>query len=183
MGELIFSEEPFWVFNKKTEITLLIKEHYKKINKLMNLSPVTKHVHIDASNISEYMDVIMDKIDNNCFAISLEENGLLYMGSFFNHSCDPNVIYYYLNGKMHFVAYKNVKVGEELCISYTEFSRTTDYIQRGKKLKNWNFSCRCQKCKDEILQSINNCIGSYRRLYDDTTVVDFVPKIYELFLS
>lgn len=76
-----------------------------------------------------------------------EKGVMLKEGSIFNHSCDPNCIYYYDDStdKMVFKTCKNIKSGEELCISYVDPSQRTETRQMDLEL-TYGFLCRCSLC-------------------------------------
>ena len=79
-----------------------------------------------------------------------------------NHSCDPNVVVLYRSHHhhqdwssssreplvLHSVAIRDIAVGEELCISYIDTSRSVE--ERQQELRdNYGFHCRCRKCVAE----------------------------------
>jgi hypothetical protein len=53
-----------------------------------------------------------------CHDKELHGGGLLPFGSFFNHSCDPNVGYCFVDGNFVFVVLKPIGKGEQLFVSY-----------------------------------------------------------------
>ncbi|AET38113.1 Set6p Ecym_2380 [Eremothecium cymbalariae DBVPG len=79
---------------------------------------------------------------------------MLPEGSFFNHSCAPNLSKKRIGNVMNFVLNKDVKMGDELCIDYKGILDLPIH-QRRKILKtNWFFECQCSRCSLE-LQSIH----------------------------
>eukprot|EP00026_Physarum_polycephalum_P003924 Phypoly_transcript_03941.p1 GENE.Phypoly_transcript_03941~~Phypoly_transcript_03941.p1 ORF type:complete len:438 (+),score=59.35 Phypoly_transcript_03941:819-2132(+) len=72
---------------------------------------------------------------------------LFILGSFFNHSCEPNCEWKVQAGthKVNFVASKKIKKGEEICISYID--HTLPKSERLKLLRDkYRFDCCCPKC-------------------------------------
>ena len=69
--------------------------------------------------------------------------------SYFNHSCDPNVSKVRQGRTVLFVTSRNVRVGEELCISYGHTERPLE--ERRNELKRWwGFVCDCPRCLHEL---------------------------------
>ncbi|QBM90564.1 hypothetical protein METSCH_F01450 [Metschnikowia aff. pulcherrima] len=72
--------------------------------------------------------------------------------SHLNHNCDPNT-----SVETSFKKYEGLKVyaardirgGEELTTTYVNPSHTVQQRQRELRV-NWGFSCKCQKCKDDL---------------------------------
>lgn len=93
-----------------------------------------------------------EKYNRNVFCFEMP-NGkykytVVFNASIFNNSCDPNISYYTdsTNKKICFVAIKDIKVGEELSISYLHYVKGT--CLRKQFLKDtYNFDCQCEKCK------------------------------------
>ncbi|CAF5006928.1 unnamed protein product [Rotaria sp. Silwood1] len=69
--------------------------------------------------------------------------------SFFNHSCNPNLINIEKGAKIIFKLLKNIKKNEELCINYGN-SINDDLEIRQKLLKKWFFDCLCERCVEEM---------------------------------
>jgi hypothetical protein len=70
--------------------------------------------------------------------------------SYFNHSCDPNVIKVRNGQKVTFVTCQVVQPGEELCISYGDTDRPME--ERRRMLRDWwGFNCNCVRCVREDL--------------------------------
>jgi hypothetical protein len=93
---------------------------------------------------------------HNAFGIrSLEDEGSEYFGygcwpaaSYFNHSCGPNVEKAREGREWCFRAGKDVRKGDELCITYLSGQeRKLSREQRMKMLReNWGFDCACLRC-------------------------------------
>ena len=69
--------------------------------------------------------------------------------SYFNHSCDPNVMKVRQGRRVLFITEKYVEIEEELCISYGHTER--DVEERQKLLQDWwGFTCICPRCRREL---------------------------------
>jgi hypothetical protein len=69
--------------------------------------------------------------------------------SYFNHSCEPNVLKLRQGRIISFVTSRDIQEGEELCISYGDTNREVE--ERRKMLKDWwGFNCDCIRCKREL---------------------------------
>lgn len=69
--------------------------------------------------------------------------------SFFNHSCDPNIIKIRVRNDMRFETLRDIAIGEELCINYGNF-QNEDVEKRQLELQEWFFDCGCTKCQLEL---------------------------------
>lgn len=64
--------------------------------------------------------------------------------SMINHSCCPNAMCCFEGRKCFVVAVKDISAGDEICISYINYS---NYKVRQQELKDvWGFTCTCQIC-------------------------------------
>ena len=69
--------------------------------------------------------------------------------SYFNHSCDPNIIKVRSKRSVLFVTSKDVLKGQELCISYGHTERQVH--ERRQVLRDWwGFMCICPRCTREL---------------------------------
>lgn len=70
--------------------------------------------------------------------------------TFFNHSCDPNVICRKRNNSaiIDLTTIKAVKEGEELCISYIDGLSRSERKRRDQ-LEDWTDECQCTRCKQD----------------------------------
>ena len=74
--------------------------------------------------------------------------------SYFNHSCEPNVVKTRDGRVMRFVTLRSVDKGAELCISYGHIEK--DVQERRETLRDiWGFECNCPRCIWEIEQQIH----------------------------
>jgi hypothetical protein len=108
----------------------------------------------------ETLFLLSTRDSHNSFGIrSLEDGGSEFFGygcwpsaSYFNHSCGPNVEKERVGRVWRFRAGREIKVGEELCITY--LSGEERMLSRNKRMKtlkgNWGFECGCQRCGDVL---------------------------------
>ena len=69
-------------------------------------------------------------------------------GSFFNHSCSPNVTHMAFGDVTVFRANRDISAGEELCISYIGSDLLCESKSvRDEFLGSRDFTCSCPKCK------------------------------------
>lgn len=68
-----------------------------------------------------------------------------------NHSCCPNIIHKPDDqGRMVFIASKDIAPGEECCISYFDLTRFVDLKIRREHLQaSFRFLCKCERCISE----------------------------------
>lgn len=116
------------------------------------LAPMELQPFITPENIKQ----IIGKNLSNAFGIwSQTDNshedkeffgfGVYPCASFFNHSCDPNLIKIRNNNKLIFKTKRKIQPGEELCIDYGNYL-DEDVSVRQAQLKEWFFDCSCTKC-------------------------------------
>lgn len=183
-GSVIFKEKPFMIISSKDNLAGLA--FYEKclsvIDKLINLAPVIDTDSIDMRNNVAHEKILRSKIATNGFNFKSKGTAILYYGSFFNHSCDPNVTYDSSRGQMIFKALRNINVGEELCISYIGICEDYDHIDRFRVLNHWNFTCKCTKCQSEKLFSVKAYLDSYRLENGRDLDIKSVNNLYELMI-
>lgn len=178
-GKTIFEEKPFLILNGVDFLTNLYKVCLPVMDKLMKLAPSTDDSQFD-TNSDLYKEICAKKISTNGFIFGKNKQAMLYYGSFFNHSCDPNVTYRISKGKMIFEASRDIKIGEELCISYIKIFGINDYVDRSKLLEYWKFTCECVKCKTEKLYLIKKYLDTHRKKYNEELDIKSVVNLYEL---
>ncbi|KAK9366471.1 hypothetical protein V1509DRAFT_629540 [Lipomyces kononenkoae] len=71
-------------------------------------------------------------------------------GSYFNHSCDPNVMKTRIGRQMHFTTSRAVREDEELCISYGMMLTMPLQARQDLLQEQWYFGCRCGRCIAEL---------------------------------
>lgn len=105
--------------------------------------------------------VIKGREVHNSFGIrSLEDEGSEFFGygvwpsaSYFNHSCEPNVLKVRVGRTWVFEAERAVKAGEELQISYLGAPGEEKILGRQERRRRlertWGFGCVCHRCEVE----------------------------------
>ena len=106
---------------------------------------------------AESIFLLSSRDSHNSFGIrSLEDEGSEFFGygcwpaaSYFNHSCAPNIEKKRDGRTWEFRAGRDIKRGEELCITY--LSGEERKLSRGKRMetlkRNWGFECGCERCE------------------------------------
>lgn len=73
-----------------------------------------------------------------------EGRGMFPTFAFMSHSCDPNARHVIKDGKIHVIAQRLIKAGQEVTITYT--SLLTSLPRRQDKLAAlWFFTCTCNR--------------------------------------
>jgi SET and MYND domain-containing protein len=69
--------------------------------------------------------------------------------SYFNHACDSNVRKDRQERSIAFIASRDIREGEEICITYGDTD--LDVMERRGNLKEWwGFTCTCPRCLREL---------------------------------
>lgn len=108
------------------------------IEKIILLAPTKIKVFLKNFEINNII-LYYEKIKRNMFELNNYKT-VLFDSVFFNHSCEPNLDYYFDNttNQIKFIANKNIDKNEELLICYNENSN---------KLKStYGFECDCNLC-------------------------------------
>eukprot|EP01064_Diplonema_japonicum_P025960 TRINITY_DN37383_c0_g1_i1.p1 TRINITY_DN37383_c0_g1~~TRINITY_DN37383_c0_g1_i1.p1 ORF type:complete len:617 (+),score=156.49 TRINITY_DN37383_c0_g1_i1:54-1853(+) len=81
-------------------------------------------------------------------AFEEEHRALFLLGSFLNHSCEPNVRYDTKDGREEagFVALRDIHPAEELVVSYSHHLSTAMRYEEMKHDRR--FTCKCPRCAD-----------------------------------
>jgi hypothetical protein len=74
--------------------------------------------------------------------------GVLLFANFINHSCIPNIYLFYDDSKMHYLVLRPIKKGEQLFMAYTPFAQAPVEARQKEFLKELNFVCGCEACKN-----------------------------------
>ena len=134
----------------------LLHSYTNKIYKFLKISTLEKlQLYITPSIIRS----IISKNLTNAYGIwSINEPdgnkelfgySLYSSASFFNHSCNPNLIKIKKGSQVIFKLLKNIKKNDELCIYYGD-SINDDLEIRQESLKEWFFDCLCERCVEEM---------------------------------
>ena len=92
-------------------------------------------------------------LQTNAFSISDREMraigvGLYPAAAMLNHSCVPNTSTVFVGRTVHVHTVRDVEVGEELCVSYTDLAQSCA-ARRGVLQQCFGFLCCCPRCLDE----------------------------------
>ena len=100
------------------------------------------------------------------------------LGSFFNHSCDPNCVLVLDKSGVSFRCIRAVGKGEELCVSYVNLYQGRKDRQSVLKRIHGFFPCSCSRCSDGSieLQVRGGRLG-------ETWVADTDPRLDQSVLS
>lgn len=88
--------------------------------------------------------------------------GISFKGSYFNHSCQPNALYFWdeETESMTWVALKHIVVGQEVNISYLPMFDWQSVNERRALLQNlFPFECNCMLCGKE---SSNTTVSAHQ---------------------
>jgi len=103
---------------------------------------------IDADTLILYLH----KLSRNVFAHKDGSEAVTFYETKVNHSCDPNVTYYYSESEddtLIFETTKDIRVGEELFNSYLNLNDVSSREERREHLKfNYGFDCNCKRCRN-----------------------------------
>lgn len=83
--------------------------------------------------------------------VQIKGHGLYRLGSFMNHSCDPNIGMPQpsLSAKAQWVALRDISIGEELVDSYVALEEGAKHdreLRRQILYENYHFWCNCKLC-------------------------------------
>ena len=104
-------------------------------------------LHFDRARVAR----LIDRVHTNAFAVgdpAGETRGTgLYIdaGSYFNHSCDPTACVSFLGRTLRVHVLRDLKVGEEVSISYVELYAGRPARQAALRAKK-GFDCTCERC-------------------------------------
>ncbi|KAK7913349.1 hypothetical protein WMY93_013560 [Mugilogobius chulae] len=121
---------------------------------------------------------LMGKVTCNCFTVSdgeLQEIGVgLYPSlSLLNHDCGPNCVMVFEGTKLQLRAVKEIKLGDELTVSYIDSLELTE--DRQKQLEEqYHFTCTCQRCnsRDKDVLTVSGEEATWRPLKDALSRLD-----------
>lgn len=134
------------------EYPSVLKEAQLAYQYIMTYPMIAELFHTDDQRIflQHLLAHNLSAIDRNAFSVWVDgvEGLILYdVGTFFNHSCLPNVVNFLRGNTMVGVTTKNVHANEQLCISYDCNILALSLRQRRQKLReNFGFKCICERC-------------------------------------
>ncbi|GAW21721.1 hypothetical protein ANO14919_112450 [Xylariales sp. No.14919] len=172
----------FWPVGDPNGLKEISTQNKKKLEDLQFLGSAAwlymGKPNIDTLDPKSISIGLVSNIMSNAIALSAGLDGVaLGIGfdplmSSANHSCDPNASLVFNQPGHEIRALRNIKVGEEVFISYIE--ATNPFSVRQAELKeNYFFTCRCTKCKkgvhleaDKFLEQPENLKSEYHKLAD-----------------
>lgn len=151
MLELYATEEPY---SSLEDLDLHTCSYHHLLIQLASFSKSLRQ-HITPDTIR----AVPSRDGPNSFGIrSLDDAGDEIFGygvwpeaSYWNHNCRPNMQKRRVNRTWEFWTSKEVKKGEELCITYLGGDEKTLNVEerRARLMKTWGFQCGCGKCVEE----------------------------------
>ncbi|KAI1329138.1 SET domain-containing protein [Xylariaceae sp. FL0255] len=97
-----------------------------------------------------------------------------------NHSCNPNAFVTFLGRRGLVYAYRDIKKGEEIEISYIGMDCTSPRSHRHQDLKlRYHFTCTCPRCKDDL--DVYQMASQYPHLSLNT--LSLAPDLQQEFIS
>ncbi|ORX51428.1 hypothetical protein BCR36DRAFT_351191 [Piromyces finnis] len=165
-GELDYFEEHakryIEMYHVKAGYQLMETKRYKSTGKKESCLIATKEWH--KGDVLNYCNGILCPMTNNdavflknedfsiMFTSSLQCNALfLGPGRFMNHDCQPNCEFISNNGKVYFKVIRDIRIGEELTVFYSE-----------SYFGNNNCDCLCESCEKKQL-------GGFSRPVEEST--------------
>lgn len=140
--------------------TASLNDHIQAYHLLLAVVPTAVLPSVRADLCHEYVS----RASHNAFSIRPTADGdhsgeFLGYGvwpeaSFFNHSCGPNVRKTREGRQWSFWTIRDVKEGDELCITYLGGEeKELNVGQRRERLKTeWGFVCGCKRCGEEEVE-------------------------------
>lgn len=147
---IILIERPYKIYKSINNIFQNIKNDlikYNLCNQFNNLFP---------RNIGKNKNYYEQKIIKNAFNFDRKNYRnpcILFYGTLFNHSCNPNILFINHNDYMVFYTIYNITKGEQLFIHYIDVNLPLN--TRQKLLQQYGFICTCDKCINNDNSKIN----------------------------
>ena len=104
-----------------------------------------KHLNRNILNIPDETAILYyEKFAKNVFSYK-NGSAVLFYGAKFNHSCNPNVDFYYKKKRFIFKTNRLIKKDEEIFDSYVDEELSTKDRQKDL-LTDFGFICTCERC-------------------------------------
>lgn len=115
----------------------------KILNIIKNLTNLSTQQFLLNFNVSDLV-LCYEKVKRNVFE-SDDKMFFVFNGTKFNHSCVPNIYYYFDHDTLTLSFYSNKKIlsGEELVISYI-----SENMSKSCLVSTYGFTCKCPKCQN-----------------------------------
>jgi len=148
-GEIVMAEGP-----------LFTQTGFRSLESVLSafsaLSSAEKRNYLLLSNCHQDSHPLQGIYETNCFPLGpnsrlqsrhADRSGLFLLASRFNSSCRPNVENYWheKTQTLRIIAQRDIRKGEELCISYAELLAPRAARQEFLK-SNFEFGCTCEVC-------------------------------------
>eukprot|EP00638_Chattonella_subsalsa_P002452 CAMPEP_0117759892 /NCGR_PEP_ID=MMETSP0947-20121206/16276_1 /TAXON_ID=44440 /ORGANISM="Chattonella subsalsa, Strain CCMP2191" /LENGTH=259 /DNA_ID=CAMNT_0005580421 /DNA_START=176 /DNA_END=955 /DNA_ORIENTATION=+ len=90
---------------------------------------------------------MIGRLHLNAISFKPHSSAVYGLPSFFNHSCDPNVVVEFDGAVASFIAHRDIQEGEECSISYyhSENSKTKIPTKEVEQHLYWNYGFQCSK--------------------------------------
>lgn len=105
----------------------------------------------------------MAVIPANAFAYTINEmlpiKSIYGSLSFLNHSCAPNAVYEFRDGKAFVISTRPIKKYDQIFINYLGDKVKESVEERQYHIgREWNFTCKCERCMPTSLAPISHVI-------------------------
>lgn len=117
----------------------------KELQTFINLTIVRAIIGKNLSNAFGIWSEVSDPSEDKEFL----GYGVYPSASYFNHSCEPNIVKTRKGATLEFTTLRDINPGEELCINYGNYTNEPVEIRRAQ-LSEWFFDCGCTKCIREL---------------------------------
>ncbi|KAK7202995.1 hypothetical protein BZA70DRAFT_297518 [Myxozyma melibiosi] len=139
-------------------VPALLESHVRVFLFLLAVMPPALLPHVTIANVR----AVVSREAANAFGIwqlplSSESeflgSAIFPSGSYFNHSCEPNVAKSRVGRSMHFTTTRDIAPDEELCISYGMMLDQPVDSRRETLKEQWYFDCGCVRCARELAEA------------------------------
>ncbi|XP_026551226.1 histone-lysine N-methyltransferase SMYD3 isoform X1 [Pseudonaja textilis] len=182
------SEELYSLSDLQSNVDELSEDMKEGLRHLAKTLQLYLKVEIqDVSQLLPALDIfqIFAKVTSNCFSISNGEMqdvgvGLYPSMSLLNNSCDPNCVVIFEGPQLHLRSIREMQLGEELTISYTETVMPTPERQQNLK-RQYCFECDCIMCSTPSKQDADMLAGDEQAWKEAKEIINTVgaPKSCE----
>eukprot|EP01063_Lacrimia_lanifica_P003626 TRINITY_DN11950_c0_g1_i1.p2 TRINITY_DN11950_c0_g1~~TRINITY_DN11950_c0_g1_i1.p2 ORF type:complete len:371 (+),score=134.80 TRINITY_DN11950_c0_g1_i1:76-1188(+) len=80
-------------------------------------------------------------------------SALFALQAFVNHSCNPSGHRVFYNGRLHFLAVRDIAAGEQLLMAYVNPASTLKERQ-AKLSSHWKILCTCERCTQDTMKLV-----------------------------
>ena len=151
------------------------------IHKIIQVQDVNTHPIFALDQSGSRNQAGLTKIGNGVYP---------FIGSFFNHSCNPNTCRINTGNKTALVATRTIRPGEEISDIYSmHYSETPTESRRAWLEKNFFFRCRCEACShdwpmyDQLNGKIDSTVLGQLQQIENAIYTALKEKNYQLGLK